>query len=91
MSIMIPQLIALWLPLFYAHRSQLGGNLVVRLQQCVNQSPPPPQPVGYGAAPASSAALSLQSQLLLKWIRRLQFKLGQIEVQSSFATQFYTV
>lgn len=27
--------------------------------------------------------------LLLKWVQRLQFKMGQIELQSSAATQFY--
>lgn len=27
--------------------------------------------------------------LLLKWVQRLQFKMAQIELQSSAATQFY--
>jgi hypothetical protein len=29
--------------------------------------------------------------LLLKWVQRLQFKMAQIELQSSTATQFYPI
>ena len=28
---------------------------------------------------------------LISWLQRLQFKMGQIELQASNATQFYTV
>lgn len=28
---------------------------------------------------------------LLRWLHRLQFKMGQIEMQSSTATQFYSI
>lgn len=31
----------------------------------------------------------IHNLLLLKWVQRLQFKMGQIELQSSAATQFY--
>ena len=57
---------------------QLPGHLSVRLQSC--QSQPPEPPAGHGSR-----------QLLLAWIQRLQFKMGQIELQSSAAAQFYTV
>ena len=33
----------------------------------------------------------IDGEVLLRWLKRVQFKLGQIEVQSSAATQFYTV
>jgi hypothetical protein len=29
--------------------------------------------------------------ILLKWLNRLQFKIGQIETQSSHAAQFYSL
>jgi hypothetical protein len=38
-----------------------------------------------------SDSAQVDSDVLLKWLKRLQFKLGQIEVQSSAATQFYSV
>jgi len=53
----------------------------VRLQMCQNWEPNESQTV----------AEQLDSETLLKWLKRLQFKLGQIEVQSSAATQFYMV
>ncbi|XP_043200424.1 protein unc-79 homolog, partial [Amphibalanus amphitrite] len=43
-----------------------------------------------GGAPAQPTVHS-SHQLLLSWIQRLQFKMGQIELQSSAAAQFYTV
>ncbi|XP_065352317.1 protein unc-79 homolog isoform X2 [Cloeon dipterum] len=57
-----------------------------------------------GQSPSHSAILNQQKQspsvgmkvkvsnpFLLKWLQRLQFKMGQIELQSSAATQFYSV
>lgn len=32
-----------------------------------------------------------QSEALLKYLQKLQFKMGQIELQSSTATQFYSI
>ena len=71
----------------------------VRLQMCQNW--PPRESLEEGSlstanttTPAPLSLIhghSLDSNVLLKWLKRLQFKLSQIEVQSSAATQFYTV
>jgi len=60
---------------------QLPGHLQVRLQAVQNWHPPPP----------STEQTCINSNILLTWLKRIQFKLGQIEVQSSAATQFYSV
>lgn len=60
---------------------QLPGNLHVRLEKCRNWEPQ--------AAQCDSGQLDYD--MLLKWLRKLQFKVGQIEMQSSTAAQFYTV
>lgn len=61
-------------------RLQLAGHLQVRLQMVQNWQPK-----------EHKESSSMDSLMLLSWLRKLQFKLGQIEVQSSAATQFYTV
>ena len=70
----------------------------VRLQMMQNWEPPGGS--GGAGAPSDMSApqaqrdedeTSVDSMVLLHWLQRLQFKLGQIEVQSSQATQFYTV
>ncbi|XP_037086283.1 protein unc-79 homolog [Pollicipes pollicipes] len=71
----LARLLPVWTQVFYAYNQQLPGHLSVRLQNCQSQPP---------------AGHSCQ-QLLLSWIQRLQFKMGQIELQSSAAAQFYTV
>jgi len=38
-----------------------------------------------------TTSCQLDCDMLIKWLKRLQFKLSQIEVQSSTATQIYTV
>lgn len=53
----------------------------VRLQMCQNWEP----------RDVYANSSNYETDVLLKWLKRLQFKLGQIEVQSSAATQFYTV
>ena len=60
---------------------QLPGHMQVRLQMAQNWEP----------RAALQEEESFDSTTLLQWLQRLQFKLGQIEVQSSQATQFYTV
>lgn len=61
---------------------QLPGQLAVRLQVCQNAAPPLDQEVPGCTTTAPN---------LLRWLHRLQFKMGQIELQSSAATQFYSV
>lgn len=60
---------------------QLPSQLKVRLQACVDWLPP---------LQTREEAAFISSNFL-KWLQRLQFKMGQIELQSSAATQFYSV
>ena len=60
---------------------QLTGHMQVRLQMVQNWQP----------KDVHTAGCQLDCDMLTRWLKRLQFKLSQIEVQSSAATQFYTV
>ena len=60
---------------------QLPGHLHVRMQAVQNWEPPHP----------TKDHTSFNSYILLTWLKRIQFKLGQIEVQSSAATQIFVV
>ncbi|KAG0705550.1 Uncoordinated protein 79 [Chionoecetes opilio] len=82
-STVLTKLLPLWAPVLYTHHTKLPGQLAVRLQACQDAAPP-------ADAEAPSAALA-PSPGLLRWLHRLQFKMGQIELQSSAATQFYSV
>jgi len=76
---------------------QLPGHLQARLQNCHNYQPsvspvPLPAPVHGGPTERGQAGNQpIINAVLLKWLQRLQFKMGQIEVQSSTATQFYSI
>lgn len=61
---------------------QLPGQLLIRLQNC--QHFPPPANV---ITPNNNS----HNCILLKLLQRLQFKMGQIELQVSQGTQFYSV
>ncbi|XP_066975472.1 protein unc-79 homolog isoform X11 [Macrobrachium rosenbergii] len=80
-STVLTKLIPLWAPVLYTHHTKLPGQLAVRLQACQNAAPP--------TEPDSPSSTSMPN--LLRWLHRLQFKMGQIELQSSAATQFYSV
>lgn len=58
---------------------QLPGAQQVRLQKCLNWTPPEPE--------KEDTAHSMD--LLVKWLQRVVVKLGRIEMQSSAATQIY--
>lgn len=68
----------------------MPGQLLVRLRACQDAPPPSvdrsPCPSGSLGQPTSVALPSLS-----RWLHRLQFKMGQIEMQSSAAIQFYSV
>lgn len=88
-SAILNKLLPVWSPVLFAFHMQLPGHLQMRLQNCRNFPPstsalPPPPTAQAGNQPVSNPTL-------LKWLQRLQFKMGQIEVQSSAATQFYSV
>lgn len=77
-STILSKLLPLWSPLLSS--KNLSGTLHVRLQNCRDIAPNPDE-------------IDLHpSEALLKWLQRLQFKMAQIELQSSQATtQFYSI
>lgn len=77
-STVLSKLLPLWSPVLSSN-TQLSGTLHVRLQNCRD------------IAPTVTEQELHQSSALLKWLQRLQFKMGQIELQSSTATQFYSI
>ncbi|XP_073838659.1 UNC-79 domain-containing protein isoform X12 [Musca autumnalis] len=77
-STILSKLLPLWSPVLSSH-TQLSDTLHVRLQNVRNYAP------DYEEQQTSNA------EVLLKWLQRLQFKMGQIELQASTATQFYSI
>lgn len=77
-STILAKLLPLWSPVL-SSQSQLSVTLHVRLQNCRD----------FG--PSIDNREVHVSEALLKWLQRLQFKMGQIELQSSTATQFYSI
>ncbi|XP_055534332.1 protein unc-79 homolog isoform X4 [Wyeomyia smithii] len=77
-STILAKLLPLWTPVLSSN-TQLSGTLHVRLQNCRD------------AVPNATDQDLHVSEALLKWLQRLQFKMGQIELQSSTATQFYSI
>lgn len=74
--------------------AQLPDQLAVRLQACQDAIPPlPPPPTGGDSPQLNTSPLTSSTILpsLLTWLNRLQFRMGQIELQSSAATQFYSM
>ncbi|CAH1792396.1 unnamed protein product [Owenia fusiformis] len=80
-SAVLCKLLPMWTQILYSYHGQLQGNAHVRLQTCQNWEPPK-QTKDY-------ADSSFKSTVLLKWLKKLEFKMGQIECQSSNATQLY--
>ncbi|WAR19666.1 UNC79-like protein [Mya arenaria] len=62
-------LFPMWTSILYAYHQQLPGHLQVRLQTVQNWQPPAP----------SSEQTCINSNILLTWLKRIQFRLGQIE------------
>ncbi|KAK7103573.1 protein unc-79 homolog isoform X3 [Littorina saxatilis] len=80
-SSVLAKLFPMWTSILYSYHAQLPGHLHVRMQAVLNWEPPHP----------TKDHTSFNSYILLTWLKRIQFKLGQIEVQSSAATQIYVV
>ncbi|XP_066589783.1 protein unc-79 homolog [Prorops nasuta] len=83
-SIVLSKLLPLWSPILLTHDIQLQGALLMRLQNC-RDFPPNRMSENFISTRRESNAV------LLRWLRRLQFQMGQIEMQSSPATQFYSI
>ena len=81
-STILAKLMPLWCPVLHAYNTNLPDHIRVRLQSIHDSAPPSPKP-------SQDSALNKN---LLNWLHRLQFKMGQIELQASNATQqFFTV
>ncbi|XP_067614407.1 protein unc-79 homolog isoform X4 [Eurosta solidaginis] len=77
-STILGKLLPLWCPVL-SSQTQLSDTLHVRLQNVRDY------------APDYEEQQKHPSDTLLKWLQRLQFKMGQIELQASTATQFYSI
>ncbi|EFN81676.1 Uncharacterized protein KIAA1409 [Harpegnathos saltator] len=83
-SIVLSKLLPLWNAILFSHHVQLPGHLQMRLQNC-RDFPPSRMTENFVSNRRELNAI------LLRWLHRLQFKMGQIEMQSSTATQFYSI
>nr|AYV89233.1 unc-79-like protein [Tetranychus evansi] len=81
-SNILARLLPMWVPVFRSYEGQLSGHLKVRLQTCINWQPPPQMR-------QDSITNKSYPSPMLRWLQKLQFKMGQIENQSSTAIQFY--
>lgn len=66
---------------------QLPGQMKLRLDTCIDFEPIEPPSV----RPRSDLSKSEVNIDILKWLQTLQFKMAQIELQSSQVNQFYNV
>ncbi|OQR74278.1 protein unc-79-like [Tropilaelaps mercedesae] len=80
-STVLARLLPMWTPALYSYQGQIPNQLKVRLQACLDWVPPL----------QTREEAAFVSTTFLKWLQRLQFKMGQIELQSSTATQFYSL
>jgi len=81
-SNILAKLMPLWCPVLHAYNTTLPDHIRVRLQSIHDSLPIKPMA-------AQDTAINTN---LLNWLHRLQFKMGQIELQASNATQqFFTV
>ncbi len=79
-STILIKLLPLWTPVLYAFHVQLPDHVKVRLQAIQDFKP--------------SEAMDINEKVhdfVKKWLQRMQFKMGQIEMQASNVTQFFTV
>ncbi|XP_032588407.1 protein unc-79 homolog isoform X6 [Drosophila mojavensis] len=77
-STVLSKLLPMWSTVL-SSQTQLSDTLHVRLQNVRDY------------APDFEEQQTHKSEALLKWLQHLQFKMGQIELQASTATQFYSI
>ena len=81
-STILVKLMPLWTPVLFAYNVQIPDHVRVRLQAIQDYKPP---------EDGSIDQVSNSNVFLQKWLQRMQFKMGQIEMQASNVTQFFTV
>lgn len=74
-----------WSPVLYSQQIPLPGQIQMRLQNCNNFAPSTPL-----TGSQNTINPPCEDTVLLRWLQRLQFKMGQTELQSSAATQLYS-
>lgn len=84
-SYLLARMLPLWVPVFKSQEGQLSSALKVRLQTCISWQPPR-QLKDSAICPGIN-----DSTPMLRWLQKIQFKMTQVELQSSEATQFFTI
>ncbi|CAH2007931.1 unnamed protein product [Acanthoscelides obtectus] len=86
-STIVGKLLPLWTSVLSSNQLQLPGHLQVRLQNCRDFPPSSLQETIFD----KKRNQHMKNPTMYKWLQRLQFKMAQIELQSSTATQFYSL
>ena len=91
-STILVKLLPLWTPVFNAFHIQLPDHVRVRLQAIQDYKPTldVEQP-GVGSTGQGQGMDVKATDFIKKWLQRMQFKMGQIEMQASNVTQFLSV
>lgn len=82
-STILVKLMPLWTPVLFAYQTQLPDHVRVRLQAIMDLKP--------AETGAHDDQATSNNAVLVRWLQRLQFKMGQIEMQASNVQQFFTV
>ena len=93
-SLILVKLLPLWTPVMYAFHAQLPDHVKVRLQAIQDFKPTLEAKDEANWAASSSGQHGggrAGTEFVRKWLQRMQFKMGQIEMQASNVTQFFTV
>ncbi|XP_033217095.1 protein unc-79 homolog [Belonocnema kinseyi] len=83
-SILLNKLMPMWIPILRFHQNQYPGHLLMRLKSHHNY-------LSHSTMDFFTSSRQEANKKLLRWLQRLQFKMGQIEMQSSNITQFYSI
>ncbi|XP_071963470.1 protein unc-79 homolog isoform X2 [Antedon mediterranea] len=78
----LPKLLPMWSPILFSYHSKLPGSTQVRLQTILNNPPP---------SLTKGEVNNFNCNIRISWLKGLQFKMGQIEVQWSNASQYLAV
>jgi len=85
-STILVKLLPLWTPVMYAFHVQLPDHVKVRLQVIQDFKPPEAKEPEQEALDRAKG-----NEFVKKWLQRMQFKMGQTEMQASNVNQFFSV